>query len=255
MTVGATWRWGEVEACAASDALRLTHVTEGAELWLRNSRLQRGHGYDSASVEARRSLARVGAIVRLRERGRYFVHAAAAVDPLGRAILLAGDSGDGKSTLVYALARAGWKTLGDDGVVLEVQEARIVAHAWRAPLLVSRDLALAFPELADGASPPRDNDPRRRVAVSVPYARQALVAALFFVARGPRMRLTRMATVAVLAGLVRQSPWVIIRGAGAPEHLAALSRVASSVPALRFEHTPAELHRIADVITQAMTPS
>lgn len=255
MSAGSTWRWGEVEASGSPNALRLTHLTEDVELWLRNSRLQRGRGYDAASVEARRALARVGAIVRLRERGRYFVHAAGAVDPLGRAVLLVGDSGDGKSTLAYALTRASWKMLGDDGVVLEVREAGIVAHAWRAPLLVSRDLAPAFPELATGPSPSRNDDPRRRVAVSVPHARQAPVAALFFVGRGPKMRLSRVTPVATLAGLVRQSPWVIIGDGGTRAHLAALSRVATAVPALRFEHTPADLLHVADVITQALTVS
>src|SRR5687768_13308972 len=43
-------------------------------------------------------------------------HAAGAVDPRGRAWLLSGDSGSGKSTLAYALARRGWRVLGDDGV-------------------------------------------------------------------------------------------------------------------------------------------
>lgn len=252
MITPALWRWGEVEAFTTPTALRLAHRHEDAELWLRNARLVRGRGYESASGETRRALARTAAIVRLRARGRYFVHAAGAVDPAGRAILLAGDSGEGKSTLVYALARAGWPILGDDGVVLEVCDAETIAYAWRAPILVSRDLAFAFPELARPDAPARPQDPRRRIAVSVTTARHARVAAVFFVARGSSMRATRMAPLTALAALVRQSPWVILGDAGARQHLAALRRVASSVPALRFEHTAAGLHGIPMAIARAL---
>jgi hypothetical protein len=252
MTTTAVWRWGEVEAFGAPSALRLAHRHEGAELWLRNSRLVRGRGYESASDETRRALARTAAIVRLRARGRYFVHAAGAVDPAGRAILLAGDSGEGKSTLVYALARAGWPILGDDGVVIEGRGTETVAYAWRSPVLVSRDLAFAFPELAETDLPARAHDPRRRIAMSVPTARRARVVALFFVARGSSMQLTRMTPVAALAALVRQSPWVILGDAGARQHLAALRHVASSVPAFRFEHTADGLHAIPMAITRAL---
>ena len=252
MTTPALWRWGEVEAFSTPDALRLTHRHEDAELLLRDARLVRGRGYESASGQTRRALARTAAIVRLRTRGRYFVHAAGAVDASGHAILLAGDSGEGKSTLVYALARAGWRILGDDGVVLEVRGARTVAHAWRAPILVSRDLAFAFPELAASDLPTRSDDHRRRVAISVTTACRANVAALFFVARGSSMNARRMTPVTALAALVRQSPWVILGDAGARQHLAALRRVASSIPALRFEHTADELHAIPTAITRAL---
>jgi hypothetical protein len=81
--------------------VHLAHLIEPAELLLRNGRLVRGPGYETASRTARRSLARVGAILRLRARGRYLVHAAAVVDPAGGAWLLAGDSGSGKSTLAW----------------------------------------------------------------------------------------------------------------------------------------------------------
>ena len=252
MTTRATWRWGEVEAFATPNALRLAHCREDAELWLANARLVRGRGYEAASGETRRALARTGAIVRLRGRGRYFVHAAGAVDPSGRAILLAGDSGEGKSTLVYALARAGWPILGDDGVVLEVRGAETVAHAWRAPVLVSRDLAFAFPELAAADVRARPNDSRRRIAMSVTTARQARVAALFFLERGSWMQVTPMTPVSALAALVRQSPWVILGDAGARQHLAALRHVASSVPTLRFEHAAAGLDAIPTAITRTL---
>ena len=49
----------------------------------------------------------------LKRRGLYSVHAAAVADS-GRAVLIAGPSGVGKSTLAVALVQAGFDVLGDD---------------------------------------------------------------------------------------------------------------------------------------------
>ena len=44
----------------------------------------------------------------------------------GEFVSLIGPSGCGKSTLGYALARAGWASLGDDGVLIEPRTRNIV---------------------------------------------------------------------------------------------------------------------------------
>ena len=49
-------------------------------------------------------------------RGDLMLHAAGAVGPSGRAHLLVGLTGTGKSTLATALAVAGWPLLDDDGI-------------------------------------------------------------------------------------------------------------------------------------------
>jgi hypothetical protein len=48
------------------------------------------------------------------QRGIPVLHAAVAADPAGRAVMLAGDSGSGKSVLLTALIRRGWGLLTDD---------------------------------------------------------------------------------------------------------------------------------------------
>lgn len=60
-------------------------------------------------------------------RGDLMLHAAGAVGPSGRAQLFLGPSGMGKSTLVTALAAAGWPLLDDDGI-------RVIRHngSWHA---------------------------------------------------------------------------------------------------------------------------
>ena len=242
------WQWGEIDARSEAGALCLTHRRDGSELWVRSGRLSPGAGYGTAPASARRDLARVGAIVRLRERGRYLLHAAGAVDPLGRAWLFSGDSGSGKSTLAYALARRGWRILGDDGVVVETAGATVIARAWRDPLMVSSALSAAFPEMQGREAEASVTDPRRRAPVSAPLADRAPVAAVIFVRRAPVLSVEALSAVEALTALVRQSPWVILNDRHAPAHLAAL-RCISTRPAYRLGHTPAELHGIADVLS------
>lgn len=245
------WQWGGIDARATDSGLCLTHRSDGTRLWVRNGRLVRGAGYHAAGRATRRELARVGAIVRLRERGRYLVHASGVVDPRGRAWLLSGDSGSGKSTLAYALARAGWRVLGDDGVVLGIAGDGVHAYPWRDPLMVSVALAPAFPEITRHAEAADPADPRRRAPVVAPHGARARTAALLFVQRADALSLQPLGTVEALAALVRQSPWVILRDAHAARHLAALRRIAT-LPAFRLGHTPAELHGIAAVLAGAL---
>jgi hypothetical protein len=241
------WQWGDVDASDDDARTCLTHRHADAQLWVEGGRLVRGPGYDDATPTVRQELARVGAIVRLRQRGRYLVHAAGVVDPEGRAWLLAGDSGSGKSTLAYALARTGWTVLGDDGVLVERAGDGLRAHAWRDPLRVSRTLAGNFPEVADPSLTPARNDPRERVSIRMNGARSAPVSAIVLIERAAQFAIEAAGPVAALAALVRQSPWVILDDAWARPQLELLTYAASQ-PVFRLRHTSAELHSIASVL-------
>lgn len=245
------WQWGEVDASDHDAATCLTHRHADARLWVRGGRLVRGAGYEAAAANVRHELARVGAVIRLRQRGRYLVHAAGAVDPMGRAWLLAGDSGSGKSTLAYALARSGWAVLGDDGVLVERSGDGLIAHPWREPLRVSTALAGAFPELAAATHDPPAGDMRRRVPVSVRPASSAPVFALLLVERAASFAMAAAGPVTALAAIVRQSPWVILDDGYARAHLDALRRLAAQ-PVFRLHHTPAELHSLPDALLRAV---
>lgn len=235
------WEWEDVRATTDRDGVHLAHTGERAELLLRDGRLVRGAGYDTASSAARRSLARVGAILRLRARGRYLVHAAAVVDPSGGAWLLAGDSGSGKSTLAWVLVRHGWSLLGDDGVLIEDGDGGVIARAWRDPLRVSLGLASRFPELKALAPRVAPQDGRARVPVEEAIVPQAPLRRVVFLARSERDRVLRVGPAVALASLVRQSPWVLIDDEDAPRHLTLLAAVAESVPAYHLAHTEAQL--------------
>ena len=244
------WEWEDVRATTEDDGVHLTHILEPAELLLRNGRLVRGAGYETASAGARRSLARVGAILRLRARARYLVHAAAVVDPVGGAWLLAGDSGSGKSTLAWVLVRQGWSLLGDDGVLIEDADDGVVARAWRDPLRVSFGLAQRFPELKALAPRVARRDARARVPIEREVVRQAPVRTMLFLERSDRDRILRVGPAVALASLVRQSPWVLIDDEDAPRHLTVLAAAAESVPAYHFAHTELQLEELPHTLAR-----
>jgi hypothetical protein len=246
------WEWEEVRASTEEDGVHLAHVREGAQLRLHNGRLVRGAGYDTASRAVRRSLARVGAILRLRARGRYMIHASAVVEPGGGAWLFCGDSGSGKSTLAWVLVRHGWSLLGDDGVLLESTAPGVVARAWRDPLRVSLALAARFPELAAFTSRMSVRDARMRVPLERDIVRQAPVRGLVFLRRAEKDRILRVGPAVALASLVRQSPWVLIDDSDAPRHLSALRGIAASVPAYELAHTESQLQELPRTLASLM---
>jgi len=244
------WQFNAVTGTTDGDDARLTHDL-GAELLVRAGRLRRGAGYAEAPTHARIELARAGAILRLRRRGRYHVHASAVVDRHGRAWLFTGVSGSGKSTLAYALARRGWRVLGDDGVIIEPEAAvgpTILAYAWRESLWVSAALASDFPELAMVDTLPLPGDPRARVPVVMPWARVAPVAAVIMLRQGADDAVERISAVESLAELVRQSAWVLIPDGSARQHLDGLKRLVEAVPSYRITHSPRQLQEIEATI-------
>lgn len=249
---GFAWRAGPIDALTDRDSTLLRLMPDGGSLCVRHGRLQRAEGYAETPRADRQFLARVGAIIRLRAHGRFHVHAAGAVDPHGRAWLLAGENGAGKSTLAFALTRAGWLLLGDDGVIIERTADGIIAHAWREPLAVSRALASEFPELAGREAPAGYSDDRDRVPVRAPIAQRAPVAALVFLRRGDRDAITPVSAADALAQLVRQSSWVLMPDGHAQSHLDALRDLAERTPRFLLTHTEKQLHAIADTLTRAL---
>jgi hypothetical protein len=244
------WQFNAVVGRSRGTLAHLTHDA-GAELWVRDGRLLRGPGYETIPAASRRELARAGAILRLRRGGRYHLHASGVVDPQGRAWVLSGVSGSGKSTLAYALARVGWRVLGDDGVILECTTGGVIAHAWREALWVSTDLHREFPELSEFDPRLVLADPRRRLARAMPVARRAPLFGIVFLAQGAADHIGRISAVEALVELVRQSAWVLIPDDDARRHLDALRAVATRVAAFRLTHSPRQLHAIAETLLAA----
>jgi hypothetical protein len=242
------WRMDGIEGVALGEGRTLLRdIENGAELSVQNGRLARGAGYDTAPSPSRHSLARTGAILRLRQRNRYYVHASGVVSPDGRALVFVGESGSGKSTIAFALARLGWSLLGDDGVVLEPLPSRTIVHGWRSPLLVSASLEAHFPELRRHSGEVIAGDRRARVPMYVEGSSHATLNALVFVQQGGNGSLRPCGESHALMQLIRQSPWVLLGDGFSERHFSALRRIVATARLLSFRHGPAELRRVAEL--------
>jgi hypothetical protein len=95
---------------------------------------------------------------------RHPLHAA-GIERDGKAVLLVGSSGLGKSSLTYAAMRAGWRVLADDAVYVQRSPRR---RLWGVPrrIHLTADAVRHFPEL-EGASLERRTDGRRKIAVEI----------------------------------------------------------------------------------------
>lgn len=249
--ITARWRSNGVEGVTSETATTLRHLGENAELHVAGGRLSRGAGYGTASKRARQSLARVGAILRLRQHNRYYVHASCVVNKRGRALIFVGESGSGKSTLAFALVRLGWTMLGDDGVVLEPTRDAILAHAWRSHSMISATLSFAFPELRGRGADVMSEDGRNRIPLAIPHAKHAQLGAMVFIKQGSNGSLKRCGESNALSMLIRQSPWVLLGDAQSGDHFEALGYIAGSVPSFEFVHGHDELLRIGDFFDPA----
>jgi hypothetical protein len=247
----ARWRSNGVEGVTSESVSTLRHLGENAELHVTGGRLSRGPGYASASKNARQSLARVGAILRLRQHNRYYVHASGVVNRKGSAFIFVGESGSGKSTLAFALARQGWSMLGDDGVVLEPLDDTILVHGWRSHSLISAALSSTFPELCGRESEAMAGDERGRIPLAIPHIGHATLGAIVFIRQGVNGSLQRCGQSDALTSLIRQSPWVLLGDASSAVHFEALGRIAGSVPSFEFVHGHDELLRIGDFFDPA----
>jgi hypothetical protein len=114
------------------------------------------------------------------------VHAAAVAHD-GRAVLLCGDSGAGKTCLAYACARRGWRYLADDATNIERDRPELIAIGSPHQIRFRSASAAIFPELAAFPAATRPNGkPDIEVdsaALGLSIALEAPVAGLVFLER------------------------------------------------------------------------
>jgi len=176
------------------------------------------------------SMLTISAALLLARLERALVHAAAVVAPDGHAWLLAGDARSGKSTTCATLAAAGWGYVSDDQVVLAAREDGVEVEGWLRPFHLDRN--------GEGGEPTGE---RREVPPAelglAGWRRTARLAGVILptvAAREPTV-LTPVPAADALAGLVRQSPWLLACRDAAPAVLALLGRaVAAGAFSLRL---------------------
>ncbi len=189
----------------------------------------------------------------LRHHGVFHVHAA-ALEHGGRAVLVAGQGGAGKTTLAMAMLEAGLGCLGDDAVFLAEREGAPSAQGVLRPFHVRPATLAAFP-VASARAGPCDDAGRREVDAASVWPHQLRAARLrpgllVFpeVGSGPETVATRLSPADALGCLVEASALLVVDGAArSPEHLALLGRLASGAPALRVRLGEDLLRRPAEV--------
>ncbi len=121
-----------------------------------------------------------------RRRGWFPLHAFAALAPNGRAALLAGATGAGKTTTGLALLSAGWKLLSNDSPLLTLRDGRVYVLAYPGRLSAFDNSLALFPNLEKfiPAAPPIGGNRPKRVfrveeAFTEPWAQAGPAGGLF----------------------------------------------------------------------------
>jgi hypothetical protein len=269
----AAWAGGPVrvrirvlpEDDAADGRPRLRQHWAGPRMWVRA-----GESRGMADIARRTAFARVTrALVRDREHFRHGVlealtlwmltaldrqplHAA-ALERGGAVLLFAGQSGVGKSTLVYAAMRAGLRVLTEDCAFLQ---GGPVPRVWGMPGYVHLlpDALRWFPELG-GAAPTLRANGKTKIAVDVRAAGAAAPArgvervGICLLARGPLPALEMLPPHAVEAGLTARLEPGFHRFAGTIgepiRRMAARGGWRLTLPASPLDTVPL-LHRLFD---------
>lgn len=205
---------------AEDEHLPLRHRVQGDRLWMRA-----GESRGMADAARRQAAARVTpGLLRDREHFRagvlealtlWMVTAldrqplhAAALERDGRVLLLAGSSGVGKSTLVYAASRAGLRVLTEDCAFLQ---SGPTPRVWGMPAAVHLlpDAVRWFPELA-GTAPILRANGKTKIAIDLRAAGCAAPArpvervGICLLRRGPLPALEMLPPHAVEGGLTAQ---------------------------------------------------
>lgn len=176
-----------------------------------------------------------------RTRGAQLVHAA-AVGRAGRAVLIAGPGGSGKSTTALACLAAGLKHIADD-YALVFGVSRPVVHALYATAKLNADSLARLPHFARVVrNPDRESDEKALLDlvpnVGTRLAEGGAICALVFprFGTGGAPALTPIAAGEALRAL---APSTIFQMAGAgASTFAILGTLVKSVPAFRLELSP-----------------
>jgi hypothetical protein len=174
----------------------------------------------------------------LKRRGLYSVHAA-GLSLGGRAVLVAGTSGAGKTTLTIALVRAGFDFLSDDMLFLSKQTGALQVHAFPDEVDVTETTARFFPELAPLVSRPRQPGwPKwsfrieTKYGVNVAWTSKPAALVLPRISHHPNSRLEPIGSDEALLELL---PNVLLTESRACQaHLAALAQLTSETQCYRL---------------------
>lgn len=191
----------------------------------------------------------------LKRRGLFSVHAAGvAVD--GRAVVVAGGTGAGKSTLTLALLRAGFEFLGDDMSFLRHEPEGLRVLAFPDEIDVTAETIELFPSIEDHLAPAREGWSKRQVRRgSTPFnsviARDSSPAIIVFphVSNDNTSRISPLGRADALLELV---PNVLLtEPLSSQAHLDALGELVRQSECYRLE-TGRDLHAVPDLVRELL---
>jgi hypothetical protein len=192
----------------------------------------------------------------LKRRGLHPVHAAGLARH-GRALLLPGTRGAGKSTLTLALLRAGCGLLGDDTVLLARRPEGLRALAFPDEIDLTASTLAFFPEVEPWLEPPpagwqkRQLRPERAWGAGIVWESEP--AAVVFPRVSGRARST-LAPIDAGEALLELAPNVLLTEPRASQdHLDALAALASSCRCYRLE-TGSDLDEAAGLLCGLLEP-
>lgn len=156
-----------------------------------------------------------------RRRDLFLLHSAGVLPPgQDKAVLIAGESGSGKSTFTFQLASLGWGYLSDDVLLLHRDQRGIEARGLRRCFALSADTlaALKF-------EPPKEVGAKKRLSPTelfpTGYIESALPGALLFpvVTREKESIIKKLTAYETMCRLLRLCPWACYDKSVATSHL------------------------------------
>jgi len=176
------------------------------------------------------------------QRGELPLHAAALVPPGGdKALLVAGESGAGKSTTSAILVQRGWTLLNDDiSRIVFPQGAPVVCPGFQSLKLNADSLALLG---LDKDSAPRTRGFKEKYYWHVRGGRSACRVGAMVVLDDPEADpadSVRLVGMSVFQELYRQTfrPYLVVPLGCQKEHFLQLSRLAATIPCHRVSGVP-----------------
>ncbi|MFQ5612737.1 MAG: hypothetical protein ACE5H9_11455 [Anaerolineae bacterium] len=152
-----------------------------------------------------------------RRRGWFPLHAFAALAPDGRAALITGEMGSGKTTSGLSLLDAGWKLLSNDSPLLTLQKGRVAVLAYPGRLSAFDDSLARFenlkrfipPQTEAAASPLEKRVFRAEAAFDDPWAVSGLAGGVFFPQIVPGLRQSELVAIPPREAVLRLMPQAI----------------------------------------------
>lgn len=189
----------------------------------------------------------IGLAPLLRRRRLFTVHAFAAARA-GRAVLIIGDIGAGKTTTGISLLRAGWSLLSNDSPLLAADGSDLEVVAYPGLLSAFDDSLARFPEmapiLADPLSPLGHSRQKRTFAAERLYpgvwTKTAAPAALCFPQITPGLMISALEPLSAQQALLAMIPQSIENWDKPliPQHFSILGHLAEVAPAFRLRLAP-----------------